>query len=314
MNTEARLVVLTSCDSLTDAVRRGLGSQVSFRFAESEEALSRLIGRTTQLVVIHLASALGDGGIAGRLVRAHHPIRLCPIVGIGSTETCALIHLSPQHVLDDLLCLDAERWQTLLLAWAAYPESARSRVEALRVLHQVAPPDLLPILDELMMAPVSTLSVKGWSAARGRSRTTVFRQMSALGVKPSDLVDIARCLHAVGPILSANQREPWQPRRWSELRTERRVLARTLAVDLADVARLGMRDAAEARREIAARLCVFFEALGARQRDTSPTSSGSAYAGGGAAVVERAHRPCRSVIPVRLGFTDAPEGPCTIPA
>jgi AraC-like DNA-binding protein len=255
---ERPVVVLTSCDRLTCEVRKALLGRVPLAFAESESALLQRVAHGAQLVVVHLNGAADSVGVAGRLVRAV-PGLAAPIVALHESDGVRTDGAPPSGLFDDILFVKPERWQILLLAWVRQPALARQRVAELRLLHSVAPVLLLPVLDLLMLVSEPALSVKKWSAECGVNRTHLYRDIARTGMTPSGIVDAVRALHSVGPILVNRAIPRHSALDWSAVRTERRVLARTLGMTRSEIVNVGEPGSLEVRQLIADRLGKYFE-------------------------------------------------------
>lgn len=253
-------VVLTSCDRITSEVRKALLGRIPLSFAESEAALQQLAASGAQLVVLHQKGSAADGGVAGRLVRAVPDLSASVVVlfeSTGARTDCA----PKSDILNDILFVKEERWLVLLQAWANQPINARQRTAELRVLAACAPVQLLHVFDLLMLAPESSLSVKKWSADTGVSRTQVYRELAPTGVRPTEVVDVVRAMHIVGPTLM-EQPAPGLPcRRRSSTRTEHRVLARTFGMTKAEIMAVGEPGSPAVRQLVAERLRLYFERL-----------------------------------------------------
>lgn len=247
------VLVFTKCDHITQRVREALGPRHALVFAETEDTLHRNALRGTSLVVLHTA----DPCTAGRLVRAV-PMLPAPLIALTDTVAYARVAAQSSELLSDVLCVQTERWASLMVAWAQAPGRARQLVAELRVLHRSAPADLLPALDSLMLAPESSVSVKQWSAMAGVSRATLHRDLSSMGISPSRVVDVVRSLHSLGRYLVNGTAQVGRHREWSAVRTERRVLARTLNLTQAEIGTAGEPGSARVQTLVAGRLVDYF--------------------------------------------------------
>lgn len=253
------VVVLTSCDHLTKELRRALLPQHSLAFEESEEALHQRVAQGAQIVVLHLNGDAADGGVAGRLFRAV-PNLAAPVVALSDAEAGNNDGVTQSDLLADVLFVRVERWTTLLQAWVKQPARARQLVAELRLLHACAPAWFLLGLDLLMLAPEHSLSVKGWSAAVGVGRTHLYRDVALTGMTPSEVVDAARILHCLGPSLVERAAQRSEGRGGGvAVRTERRLLARTLGMTRAEIMAVGEPGSPEVRNVVAEQLCRYFE-------------------------------------------------------
>lgn len=258
-HSECPVVVRTSCDRVTAEVRKTLLPRIPLAFAESEEALHQRVAEGARLIVLHLNGGTeDDGGMAGRLLRAV-PSLTAPVVALSDTEVGSNDGARQSELLDDVLFVRVERWQTLLQAWAKQPARARQLVTELRLLHSCAPVRLMPVLDLLVLAPEPSLSVKRWSAEIGVSRTHLYHDIALTGMTPSKVIDAVRTLHFVGPSLVAPAALRQSGREWSAVRTERRVVARTLGMTQAEIMAVGKPGSSEVRHLVADRLRNYFE-------------------------------------------------------
>lgn len=258
MRSEKPVVVLTSCDHLTKEMRLALVPHHSLAFVESEAELHRRVTEGAHLVLLHVKGSAEDGRVAGRLVRAV-PTISAPVIALSDFEVDGSDGAGQSELLDDILFFRVERWRVLLEAWVKQPAHARQRVAELRLLHSCAPAQLLPLLDHLMLVPEPLLSVKKWSAETGVSRRHLYRQIRLTGMTPSEVLDVVRSMHCVGPILVDRADVPKNGGERFAVRTERRVLARTLGMSLTEIVAARESDSREVRDLVANRLRRCFE-------------------------------------------------------
>jgi len=249
---ERPVVVHTSCDRITQQVLKALLPCAPLAFAESEEVLHQRVAQGARLVVLHLRGCVTDSGRAGRLVRAV-PASSAPVVALWDADSGDPAS-APAELLDDVLRVKTERWQALLQLWATWPEKARHRVAALRLVYECAPVSLLHACEKLMLMPVASLSVKKWSANEQVGRTHLYRDLKQTGMTPARLVDIVRCLHYLAPVLSDGATGHDRKKEWSTVRTERRVLNRSLGLTQHEISGAGEPGSPEVRNLVSARL------------------------------------------------------------
>jgi len=252
------VVVYTCCAEVTRKAMVALRSECPVALAASEEALHVRVASGTRLVVLHLARGAADAGTPRRLLHAVRDASL-RMIALTDTGTPTPGGLVVPSLVKDVLCTRSERWPTLLRAWALRPARARQLVVELRLLHRAAPLALVPILDRLMLAPESTLSVKSWSAAAGMHRTSLYREVLSRGIRPSDLIDVVRALHAVGSCLVTPDGRYAGSQDWPNRRSDRRLLERTFGMNSHELADAGAPGEPERNHLIAERLRGFFD-------------------------------------------------------
>ena len=251
------VIVRTSCDHLTGAVRQLLLPQVALAFAEDEQVLAGLAESGARLVVLHFVGSPSDESMAGRLVRAV-PGLSAPIIALSERAGADCRDQPLGGFLNDVLHKHTDPWSSLLRAWALQPRRAPHLAVALRLLPHCAPPSLLPALESLALASDKSLSVKQWSSHAGVSRTRLHREIGRIGFTPSVLVDAVRSLHLVSPLLADCGVRDAGLRTWSMRRTERRVLLRTLGLSHTDIANAGCANTHSLRALILERLHCHF--------------------------------------------------------
>ncbi|MDP1859865.1 MAG: hypothetical protein Q8K82_14425 [Gemmatimonadaceae bacterium] len=267
--TQDRVVVQTTCDSVTREVRRVLMPIVPLAFAETEAMLHQLVGEGARLIVLHLGGGPEDARTPGRLVRAI-PMLRAPIVALTDGAGVFRADLPADGLLQDVLLLKSERWTSLLRAWASYPTSAPYLSEELRLLQQCAPAEVLSLLEDLALSADASLSVKRWSAVAGISRTRLHHRIACSGFTPSHLVDAVRGLHAVGPHLVSRGKLQRSGRAWPVIRAERRVLNRIMGLSPADLVNVGASDPLALRALVSERLRRHFERARKSDRGSLP--------------------------------------------
>jgi hypothetical protein len=208
---------------------------------------------------VHLGKGGSDIGIAGRIVRAV-PRLTSRIVGLQAHSPRRHGSVEPTDCFDDILDLATERWEPLLRTWADCPVEAAHRVAALRLLADSAPESLWPVVEPLLQIPLASLSVKQWGAQAGVDRTTLYRQMVARGLSPSDVADLARTLRVLAVFLSAGSGRPVVRPPWPGKRTMQRIFVRTLGRDSLRWISGDLGDSASVRRDIVLQLRQFIAA------------------------------------------------------
>lgn len=248
------LVVCSRSSSLLLELTSALAPTVRLIHVGSEAELPELL-RTERprLIAIHLTESHYGQESLGAPQSA--PRAGVPIIAI--RETLSAISIPSCGVLlpADVLCQSSERWIPLLLGWWHGGEEAKYIVSAMRLLHDCAPKDLLPLIDRLSHTQTRHLSVKGWAALENVDRTTLFRYVKKLGASPSDVLDILCALRVAARLITtgAGGRSSAVDRR------EARLLRRTLRLDGAELRAL--RDAGDelaAREIVRQRLRAYF--------------------------------------------------------
>ena len=244
---------MTTCDHITSETRRAFLSDIELAFVESEAALHQQVSQGASLVVLHVSGVREEGSAAGRLMRAV-PKHRASVVALSGAKRGIYDAALRSECHDDVILVRDERWLTLLRAWVKQPSRARQRVAELRLLHSVAPPPLLDVLDLLMFLPESSLCVKKWSAAAGCNRMQLYRDIALTGMTPSGLLDMVRTVHAVGRCLVERTTEGGSGSEFLSVRTERRILLRTLAVTQAEIVAAGPPGSLAVRKLVTERL------------------------------------------------------------
>jgi len=242
--THANRPVLILSDHVAMKVRLGAAlerfSPVSY--ASTEPELMSLLNQPARLVVIHGAPPFADPRLPSRVRHATHD-RAVPIVVLASSKDPAWANgdeLIASGQVDDIIHIDAERMESLIAAWSLHSDRCRRKVEALRLAHQSAPDSLHHFLEQLLLNDSADLSVTAWAAAMPEgSRFTLRRTLQKEGVKPSVLVDAARVLNVVARVLVRGRgRLKGRLSALPDVRSARRLLARTLGITPTEISQI----------------------------------------------------------------------------
>jgi hypothetical protein len=230
-------------------------SPVAFASSESE-LLGRAL-RPTRLIVIHGAPPYTDSRLPAR-IRGAAGISCVPIVLLASTREPAWTHgqeLKESGQVDDVIHTDADRVDALIAAWSLRGDRSRRMVEALRLAHESTPGPLHPFLEELLLNGGADLSVTSWAAMKpDGSRFALRRALAREGVNPTVLVDVARMLLVISRVLMrVDERSTGHATVFPEVRSARRLLARTMGMSPGEVTRLAHQCGPDSIRDLAKR-------------------------------------------------------------
>lgn len=226
-------------------------------FASSESDLLARALRPIRLIVIHGAPPFTDVRLPARL-RAAVRAPCAPIVLLATSREPAWTHgqqLIASGQVDDVIRTDAAHLDALIAAWSLQSDRCRRMVEALRLAHESTPGPLHPFLEELLLNDGPDLSVTAWAAAKPDiSRFALRRELAREGVNPTVLVDVARMLTVVARVLvRCRERLKGHVTAIPEVRSARRLLARTMGMSPSDVTRLAHQHGPDAVRDRARR-------------------------------------------------------------
>ncbi len=229
----------------------------------TEHELLQRLARPVGLIIIHGVPPFADARLPARLRHALRDDAVSLVVVTHSREPAWQLGraLIATGQVEDVIYTDVERVDGLVAAWSLDSDRCRQKVEALRLAHQSAPENLHPFLEDLLLNNTGDLSVSAWAAKKPEgSRFALHRELAKIGVAPSTLVDVARVLNVVTRMLvrggtRLKGRIPALP----DVRSARRLLARTLGMSPSDVTHLARDHGADAvrdrtRRAIAAML------------------------------------------------------------
>jgi hypothetical protein len=222
-------------------------------FAASEQELLERLHRPARLIIIHGAPPFADARLPARL---RHALRdmIVPIVVVVSSREHAWMRaaeLIESGEVEDVIRIDTERVDALVAAWSLHSDRCRRKVEALRLAHESAPESLHEFLEELLLNDSADLSVTAWAAKKGdQSRFALHRELAKQGVSPSTLVDIARVLNVVTRLLVRSRaRLKGRLAAFPDVRSARRLLARTLGLSPSDMTHLVREEGPDAVRD-----------------------------------------------------------------
>lgn len=248
------VLVLAEHVAMKVRLRDALAPFSPVQFAASEQELMQLLTRPARLIVIHGTRPFDDVRLPTRLrqaLRDHH----VPIVVVATSKEPAWQH-SAQMIasgqIEDLIRVDAERLDSLIAAWSLHSDRCYRKVEALRMVHECAPESLHQFLEELLLNDSASLSVSAWAAKKSdSSRFALNRELAKKGVSPSTLVDIARVLNVVTRMLvRSGHRMRGRIAALPDVRSARRLLARTLGMTPSDVTLLAKEKGPDAVRDL----------------------------------------------------------------
>lgn len=222
-------------------------------FASSEADLLARVLRPVRLIVIHGAPPFTDPRLPARLRSAVHA-RCVPIVLLATSREPAWTHgqqLIASGLVDDVIRTDTAHVDALIAAWSLQSDRCRRMVEALRLAHESTPGPLHPFLEELLLHDGADLSVTSWAATKpDSSRFALRRELAREGVNPTVLVNVARVLTVVARMLvRSRDRLGGQATEIPEVRSARRLLARTMGMSPGDVTRLAHQYGPDAVRD-----------------------------------------------------------------
>jgi len=222
-------------------------------FAASESELLRLLHRPARLIVVHGAPPFADSRLPARLRHALRDTHV-PIVVVASSREPAWRHaadLIASGAVEDIIRIDAERVDALVAAWSLHSDRCRRKVEALRLAHESAPESLHAFLEELLLNDSADLTVSAWAAKKGdHSRFALHRELAKQGVAPSTLIDVARVLNVVTRVLVRSRtRLTGRLAALPDVRSARRLLARTLGMSPSDMTHLVREEGPDAMRD-----------------------------------------------------------------
>jgi hypothetical protein len=219
----------------------------------SEHELLQRLARPVRLIVIHGVPPFSDGRLPARLRHALGESATSIVVVTHSREPAwrsgrALI---ASGQVEDIIYMDTERVDALVAAWSLDSDRCRQKVEALRLARESAPENLHVFLEELLLKDTGDLSVGAWAAKTSDgSRFALHRELAKSGVSPSTLVDVARVLNVVTRVLvRGGTRLKGRFAALPDVRSARRLLARTLGMSPSDVTHLAREQGPEALRD-----------------------------------------------------------------
>ena len=226
-------------------------------FAASEAELIARVRRPARLVAIHGVAPYADQRLPAR-VRNGNGLRETPLVVLASSKDpvwCDREKLIASGLVEDIIHTDTEHLDPLVAAWSLRRDRCRPKVEALRLAHQATPQPLHAFLEELLLGDCANLSVASWAATKtDGSRFALRRELAKEGVTPSMLIDVARVLNIVARVLMRTADHQGEPAGTApDVRSSRRLLARTLRMSPADVTHLAREEGADAVRDRARR-------------------------------------------------------------
>jgi len=276
---EARpVLVLAEHVAMKVRLRDALAPFSPVEFVASEQDLLQSLRRAVRLIIIHGAPPFADPRLPGRLRQAMGSAPV-PIVVVASSREPAwrqADQLIASGQVEDIIRLDTERADALVAAWSLHSDRCRRKVDALRLAHESAPECLHAFLEELLLNDSADLSVTAWAAKKGdQSRFALHRELAKKGVAPSTLVDVARVLNVVTRVLvrsgtSIRGRLAALP----DLRSARRLLARTLGMSPSDVTHLAQDEGPDAVRDATRRAVGEMLRGGEDRRDDAPRRPG----------------------------------------
>jgi hypothetical protein len=246
------VLVLSNHVAMKVRLRNALEPFSPVEFASSEPELLSLLERPVRLIVIHGAEPFDDARLAVRVRHAARELR-APLVVIASSREPAWRNgreLIESGQVEDIIHTDTERLDSLIAAWSLHSDRCRRKVEALRLAHQSAPESLHRFLEELLLNDSADLSVNAWAAMKSDgSRFTLRRELAKEGVTPSTLVDVARVLNVVTRMLvRSGTRLRGRLAALPDVRSARRLLARTLRMSPSDVTEMARQEGPDAVR------------------------------------------------------------------
>jgi hypothetical protein len=247
------VLVLSDHVAMKVRLRDALAPFSPVEFAASEHELLQLLQRPARLIIIHGAPPFADARLPARLRHALRDTHV-PIVVVASSREHAwqrAADLIESGQVEDVVRHDTERVEALVAAWSLHSDRCRRKVEALRLAHQSAPESLHEFLEELLLNDSADLSVTAWAAKKSdQSRFALHRELAKKGVSPSTLVDIARVLNVVTRVLVRSRtRLKGRLAALPDVRSARRLLARTLGMSPSDVTHLAQDEGPDAVRD-----------------------------------------------------------------
>lgn len=251
------VVILSAHVAMKVRLRAAIEPYAPVDFASSESDLVARALRPVRLFVIHGAPPFTDPRLPGRLRAVTRP-PCVPIVLLASSRDPAWTHgqeLMASGQVDDVIRTDTDRLDALIAGWSLPSDRGRRMVEALRLAHESTPGPLHPFLEELLLHDDADLSVTSWAATKpDSSRFALRRELARQGVNPTVLVNVARMLSVVARVLVRSRDESaGHAIAFPEVRSARRLLARTMGMSPSDVTRLAHQQGPEAVRDRARR-------------------------------------------------------------
>jgi hypothetical protein len=247
------VVILSGHVAMKVRLRSAIEPFAPVDFASSESDLLARALRPVRFIVIHCAPPFADPQIPVRLRAVARPTCV-PIVLLATSRDPAWTHgqeLLASGQVDDVIRTDADRVDARIAAWCLHSDRCRRLVEALRLAHESTPAPLHPFVEELLLTDDADLSVTSWAAAKpDSSRFALRRELAREGVNPTVLVNVARMLIVVARLLvRSRDRSPGNDLAFPELRSTRRLLARTMGMSPGDVTRLAYQQGPDAVRD-----------------------------------------------------------------
>ncbi|MHB8839627.1 MAG: hypothetical protein ACYC7F_11855 [Gemmatimonadaceae bacterium] len=244
-------------------LREAMAPYTRVECVATEHELLQRLARPVRLIVIHGVPPFADARLPARLRHALRDAAVSIVVVTNSREPAWQLGraLIATGQVEDIIYTDAERVDALVAAWSLDSDRCRQKVEALRLVHQSAPENLHVFLEDLLLNNTGDLSVSAWAATKPEgSRFALHRELAKIGVSPSTLVDVARVLNVVTRVLvRSGTRLKGRISALPDVRSARRLLARTLGMSPSDVTHLAREHGPDAvrdrtRRAIAAML------------------------------------------------------------
>ncbi len=239
---ERPVLVLAEHVVMKVRLRDAVAPHAPVAFASSEHELLPLLHRPARLVLVHGAPPFDDHRLPTRLrhVMRDAPV---PIVIVASSREAAwsdAAALIEAGLVEDVIRPDTEGLDALVAAWSLHGDRCRQKAAALRLAHQSVPASLHTFLEDLLLRDSADLTVTAWASRQhDHSRFALHRELAKRGVSPSTLVDVARVLNVVTRVLvRGGTRLKGRLAALPDVRSARRLLARTLGMSPSDMTQL----------------------------------------------------------------------------